>query len=300
MSLACCLRVLAAISALLAGAGAGAGPLVIGAISTKPTEEIKKFHPLAQHLARGLGDFGIDRGKVVVVRSVTELADLMKAGGADLMFDSPYPSLAVSESSGSKVFLRRWKGGKHSYRSLILVRADSPVASATDLRGKVVAFEDDHSTSGYFLPAAALQGLGLTLREIPDARARLGAGEVGYVFSENYANSLTWLLHGRTDAAGVGEHDYERFLKRETAQMRVLLETPEVPRSLVSARADLAPALVTRIRDSLLQLQHTPEGKALLQSLDGTTRFDGLPAEAEQALESMRRRLRTSASTASR
>ena len=300
MRLASCLRSLAVFAAVLAGAGAGASPLVIGAISTKPTEEIRKFHPLAEHLARGLRDLGIDRGKVVVVPSVTELADLMKAGGVDLMFDSPYPSLAVSEISGSKVFLRRWKGGKSSYRSLILVRANSPVASATDLRGKVVAFEDRHSTSGYFLPAAALQGLGLTLREIPDARAGLKPGEVGYVFSENYANSLTWLLHGRTDAAGVGEHDYERFLERETAQLRVVLETPQVPRNLVSARADLAPALVARIRDLLIELRHTPEGKALLQSLDGTTRFDGLPAEAEQALESMRRVLKASAASSAR
>lgn len=296
-----CLKLLAAVAALLVGAtGACARPLIIGAISGKPTEEITKFHPLAEHLARGLGEFGIDRGKVVVVRSVPELAELMKSGGADLMFDSPYPTLGVGVLSNSKVILRRWKGGKPSYRSLVLVRADSSVASAKDLRGKVIAFEDGHSTSGYFLPAAALKGLGLTLRELPDPHARLRADEIGYVFSDNYANSLTWLLHGRTHAAGVGEHDYERFLKRETAQMRIVLETPNVPRNLVSARADLAPAVVARIRELLVELRHTPEGKALLQSLDGTTRFDALPAEADEALESMRRSLSESASAAAR
>jgi phosphonate transport system substrate-binding protein len=291
----------AAIAGLLvAASGAGARPLIIGAISDKPTEETAKFHPLAEHLARRSGEFGIDRGKVVVVRSVPELAELMKAGGADLMVDSPYPTLAVSQLSGSKVLLRRWKAGKSSYRSLVLVRADSPVASAKDLRGKVIAFEDSHSTSGYFLPAATLQRSGLTLRELPDARARVKADEIGYVFSDNYANSLAWLLHGRTDAAGVGEHDYERFLKRETAQMRIVLETPNVPRNLVSVRGDLAAALVARIRDSLVELEHTPEGKLLLQALDRTTRFDALPADAEQALDSMRRLLVKSGSAARR
>jgi phosphonate transport system substrate-binding protein len=275
-----------------------AGPLVIGAISEKPTEEIAKFHPLAERLARGLGEFGVDRGKVLVVHSVPELAELMKRGAADLMFDSPYPTLAVGEISGSKVLLRRWKGGKASYRSLVLVRADSPIASAKDLRGKVIAFEASHSTSGYFLPAAALQRLGLTLRELREPRAQVKADEIGYVFSDHYANSLAWLLRGRTDAAGVGEHDYERFLKRETAQMRVVLATPDVPRNLVSVRGDLAPALVARLRDLLVELERTSEGKVLLESLDATTRFDALPAEAEPALDSIRRLLRASPSAA--
>ena len=289
------LKLLSAIAALLVAAtGASAQTLVIGAISGKPTEEIARFHPLAEHLARGLGGFGIRRGKVVVVGSVRELAELMKGNGADLMFDSPYPTLAVGELSGSRVLLRRWKGGKPSYRSLVVVRADSPVASAKDLRGKVIAFEDVDSTSGYFLPAASLQRLGLPLRELRDPRARVKANEVGYVFSDSYTNSLTWLLRGRTDAAGVGEHDYERFLKRESGRMRIVLETPNVPRSLVSVRGDLAPALVARIRDLLVELEHTQEGKVLLDSLDRTTRFDPLPAEAEQALESVRRPMKAS------
>jgi phosphonate transport system substrate-binding protein len=287
------IRLLAAVAALFAATTAAAArPLVIGAISGSPTEEIAKFHPLAAHLANGLDEFEIDRGKVVVVRSIPEMAELMKGGGADLMFDSPYPTLAVGHLAGSKVLLRRWKGGKSGYRSLVLVRADSPIVSVKDLRGKIVAFEDNYSTSGYFLPAAELRRSGLALREVPSPRASVKADEVGYVFSDNYANSLTWLLHGRADAAGVGEHDYERFLKRETAQMRVVLETPNVPRNLVSVRGDLPAALVARIRDMLVELERTPKGKALLESLDKTTRFDALPEDAEPALESMRRLLK--------
>jgi phosphonate transport system substrate-binding protein len=285
-----CLKLLAAIAALILPAtGACARPLVIGTISGNPTEEVALLRPLAEHLARGLGEFGIDRGKVVVVRSIPELGALMKGGGADLMLDSPYPTLAVGRLAGSKILLRRWKGGKSGYRSLVLVRAGSPIASAEDLRGKVIAFEDGYSTSGYFLPAAALQRSGLTLRELADARAPVKAHETGYVFSDNYANSLAWLMHGRTDAAAVGEHDYERFLKRETAQMRIVLETPSVPRNLVSVRGDLAPALVGRIRELLLGLESTRDGQALLKSLERTTRFDALPPADEQTLESMRR-----------
>ena len=293
-------KLLWALAALLVCATACARPLVVGAISGKPTGEIARFHPLAEHLARGLGEFGIDRGKVVVVGSVRELAELMKSGGADLMFDSPYPTLAVGELSGSRVLLRRWKGGKQSYRSLVLVRADSPVASAKDLRGKVIAFEDGYSTSGYFLPVASLQGLGLKLREIPDPRARVKGDEIGYVFSEGYGNSLTWLAHGRADAAGVGEHEYERFAQRDSGRMRIVLETPLVPRNLVGVRGDLAPALVARIRQLLIALEHTHEGKLLLESLDRTTRFDALPPDAEQALESIRRLLKQSGSAATR
>jgi phosphate/phosphite/phosphonate ABC transporter binding protein len=295
-----CLKLLAISALFAATAHAAARPLVIGAISGNPTDEIAMFHPLAGHLARRLGEFGIEGGKVVVVRSISQIAGLMKSGAADLMFDSPYPTLAVSRLSGSKVILRRWKGGKSGYRSLILVRADSPVHSAKDLRGKVIAFEDGYSTSGYFLPWAALRGSGLALRELPGPGTAVKPGEVGYVFSGNYANSLAWLLYGRTDAAGVGEHDYERFLKRETTRMRIVLVTSNVPRNLVSVRGDLSPALVARIRDTLIELKDAVGGEALLDSLDQTTRFDLVPAEAERELESMRHLLSESGSAAKR
>lgn len=273
---------------MFVAAGACAGPLVIGAISRHPTEEIARYQPLATYLSARLADFGIDGGKVVVVTSIPQLAELMSAGGADLMFDSPYPTLAVGQLAGSKVLLRRWKGGKASYRSLVVTRAQGPVASAADLRGRVIAFEDGYSTSGYFLPAATLQRAGFALRELGSPGARPKAQEIGYVFSDGYANSLAWLLHGRADAAGVGEHDYERFLARETAQLRIVMETPAVPRNLVSARRDLAPGMVARIVELLLELERTDEGKPLLKALERTTRFDKLTAEDEKTLAAMR------------
>jgi phosphonate transport system substrate-binding protein len=289
------MRLLTAIAAMLVAAGACAGPLVIGAISRHPTEEIARYHPLATYLAARLADFGIEGGKVVVVTSIPQLGELMSAGGADLMFDSPYPTLAVGQLAGSKVLLRRWKGGKASYRSLVIVRAQSPIVSPADLRGRVIAFEDTYSTSGYFLPAATLQRAGFALRELASPGARSKAEEIGYVFSDGYANSLTWLLHGRADAAGVGEHDYERFLARETAQLRIVMETPSVPRNLVSARRDLAPAMVARIVELLLELEHTDEGKSMLKALERTTRFDKLTAEDEKNLEAMRRMMKQAA-----
>lgn len=286
--------------AMLVAAGAYAGPLVIGAISRYPTEEIGRHQPLAAHLAARLGDFGVDGSKVVVVASIAQLAELMSAGRVDLMFDSPYPTLAVGQLAGSKVLLRRWKGGKASYRSLIVVKAQSPVRSAADLRGRVIAFEDGYSTSGYFLPAATLQRAGFALRELASSGARPAAQEIGYVFSDNYANSLAWLLHDRTDAAGVGEHDYERFLARETAQLRVVMETPAVPRQLVSARRDLAPAMVARLLEVLLELEHTEEGKTLLHAFERTTRFDRLTPQDEKILEAMRSRMKDAGSAAKR
>jgi hypothetical protein len=71
---------------------ANARSLVIGAVAADPSEEMTELFPLADYLARRLGEFGIEKGAVVVVGSLREMADLFLAGKADLYIDSPYPA----------------------------------------------------------------------------------------------------------------------------------------------------------------------------------------------------------------
>jgi len=294
------LSILIAASLLLCGQPVGARTLTIGSIAEDPSGEIATFFPLVDYLAHRLTEFGIDKGKVVVVGSILELAEQMKVHQIDLHIDSPYPSVRASDLSGSTIILRRWKGGKKEYRSLIVVRADSPIQTLGDLRGKIVAFEDEFSTSGYFLPKSALLEAGLKLRPCQKTVATTPPDEVSCVFVGEQGNIRAWVLRSKADAGSLGAHNFEKLLPREKQQVRILHETGPVPRQVVSVRPGLDRALTERIQRILTDMEHSEEGRKILAEFEETTRFDELPGGPEQALAPIRRLLRNADAAADR
>lgn len=268
---------------------AAGGTLVVGSISSKPDKEIKAFHPFAHYLAQQLKDLGIEQGKVVVAKGIPDMAEKMRGKQVDIYIDSPFPSLAVSRLTDSKILLRRWKSGQADYVSVFVVREDSPFQTLADLKGRMVAFEDAYSTSGYFLPKSALLEAGYALREYQDSSAQVGAREVGFVYSGEKETTLLWVARGKVAAGAVGLHDLEQLRKAQPSLMRVIHTTQSVPRHLVSYRKDLDENLVRRIREVLLSMEHTEPGRQVLAAFEQTGRFDELPVDAEQALASIRR-----------
>jgi phosphonate transport system substrate-binding protein len=287
------LRLLGAIAAtlvLLCGltAAVAARPFVIGSISTAPGAETKLYYPLAAFLGRNLGEFGFDGGKVSVARNIPGLISLFDAGLIDLYIDSPYPLLAVSQATGTKVILRRWEHGKPDYRSIIVVRKESDIRNKAGLKGRVIALESDFSTSGYLLPKLALQAVGLSLTAYHEGINHIGARASGYVFSRDEENTLVWILRGRVDAGAIGTHEFERYRPAERDQLRIIYESAPIPRQLVSVHKGASVDLIARIRRLLIDLEHTDAGRKILADRDGTTRFDDIPADVEKALGPIR------------
>lgn len=263
---------------------AQAAPLVIGSVSHEPAGEIRKFQPLADYLARHLAEHGVDQGKVVVVRSMKEMAQRLGRGEVDVYIDSAFPSLAVSRLADSRILLRRWKKGRAEYRSVIFVRNDSPIRTVNDLPGKVIAFEEPYSTSGYFLPKSALLQAGLRLSKQADTGAPVKAGEAGYVFTMDDANTTVWVLRGKVAAGAMDDASFARLSPQRRSNLRVVLQTAVLPRQLVSVRKGLDPKRVSGIKAVLLAMEQSGEGREALQKFEMTTRFDELPGGPEKAL----------------
>lgn len=57
-----------------------------------------------------------------------------------------------------------------------------------------------------------------------------------------------------------------------------------MPRQLVGVRQGLDETLTQRIRETLMDMEHSEEGRAVLVKFQNTTRFDDLPGGPEQAL----------------
>jgi len=264
--------------------------IVLGNVDPdEPAKKIKRFRPLAEHLAGNLGEFGIIDGQVVVARSIEEMASFLNTGAVDIYFDSSFPTLRVRELSGSKIILRRWKQGDPEYWSLFVALKDSGIDSVRGFVGGVLAFEKPHSTSGFVLPAGTLVQRGFTLREVEGPMATVGSSEIGYYFSGDEENTIQLVLQGKVIGGGISNQDYDG-LPEELKQRLVAIErTIVVPRQLVSVRPELQPETVEKIRNLLISLDRSVEGRQILRGLADTRKFDTLTSDSKAALEELKK-----------
>lgn len=249
----------------------------IGSISIAPVVETRKFWPLAGYLARQLQSEGIDQGKVVVAESLSAMSSLLQTRQADIYIDSFFPSLAVSRSSGSKLLVRRWKARKGEYRSVLFTHKNSSVARLEDLKGKIIAFESPFSSSGYFFPKIAMTERGLRLVPKRQDSDPVKADEVGYVFTHSDSKTILQVLN-RTVAAGATDDEKYLTTVKNLDSFKLVHETDAFPRHMVSHRADLPAKLVARVKEILLNMHLSDEGKQTLQAFENTARFDDIPA----------------------
>jgi phosphonate transport system substrate-binding protein len=251
-------------------------------------EEIKSFSPLASYLARQLQSEGIGEGNVVAANSIEAMSSLLRTNRADIYIGGFFPAMAVSRLSGSKLLLRRWKNGGSDSKSVIFTRKDSRIAILEHLGGKVIAFDEPFSSFGYFVPKVEL--LKITFMVLPD---RPGVGpvrndEVRYVFSRGDTNTIYKVAKGEVAAGAVDDQRYHALAKNLHG-LKILHETVSFPRQIVSHRADLSVTLVTKIKNILLNMTRTEEGRKVLREFDNTAKFDEIPAPVHDLMMGLKK-----------
>jgi phosphonate transport system substrate-binding protein len=263
--------------------------ITLGLVSETNQQDIAEhFRDLARYVARKLSASTDAEGQVVVARSLSELAKLLDQNKVDFFMESPYPTYVVNQVHGAaKLLLRRWKGGKAEYRSLIATTKNAGINRIQDLRGKIIAFEDAESTSGYFLPKLFLQRNGFKLSQVSALSATVPATEVGYVFAKTQPILVEWVLSKQVAAGALSDDDYAALDDKRKTDLNVLAQTELLPRHLVSVRKNLAPEMIERLGGILQSMHEDGEGQKILRSIDNTTKFDLLPGGEE----AMRRRL---------
>jgi len=262
-----------------------AGVLHLGDIDAdEPTKKIKRLTPVAGYLADHLADLGVREVRVTIAHDIEEMAKFMREGQVDIYFDSPFPTLAVQEKADSQVILRRWKKGQAEYWSVYLAHRESGITKVEDLVGKMVAVEEPHSTSGFVLPIGTLVEQGFVAREAAGPTAMVAPNEVGYFFARDEQNMIELLLQRRVAGAGFSNQDYDKLPPEIKQELTMFGSTIVVPRQLVSVRAQLDPAIVTRVTQVLSDMDQSERGREVLEGFKKTKKFDQLPEESEQAI----------------
>ena len=251
----------------------------------EPLEE--HFRPLVDYAARKLTPTAETKGMIVVAPTPGQMMKLLEEKRVDFYMESPYPTYLINRLGAAKLLLRRWKGGIGEYRSIIFTNKESGIARLEDLRGKIIAFEDTGSTSGYLLPKLFLLKKGFSVVEKPSAGAKVSDREIGYIFADTYKNIASLVVQSKVAAGAISNDDYASVDDTSKASISILGESESVPRHLVSVRKDLPEAMAKRLKEILLSMHQNEEGKTILRQTDGTTQFDLLPGGEE----SVRRKL---------
>jgi phosphonate transport system substrate-binding protein len=253
--------------------------ITLGVVTQSNQKEVEaRFQDFVSYIGRKLAAQSKIEGKVMIASTQPRLASLLRERRVDFYMESPYSTYLINEVyAAGKLLVRRWKGGMADYHALIFTKTDGETKRLEDLKGKIIAFEDPESTSGYFLPKLLLTRKGFTLSRTAKIDANVPPGEIGYMFATSQDKLVDLVLTKKVAAGAFSNDDYAALDESKKSAITILAETASLPRHLVSVRKTLAPAMVKSLEKVLLSMHQDPEGRAILKKTDGTTKFDALP-----------------------
>ncbi len=268
---------------------AKAQTLTLGIVSESHRAQVEgHFQDFARYVAGKLSAAPDFEGKVMIAPSAFQIARLIEQKKVDFYMESPYPTYLINDMHGAaKLLLRRWKSGMAEYRSLIFTKNNGEVSRLEDLRGKVLAFEDPGSTSGYFLAKSFLLKKGFKFADKSRFDPYGSPTEVGYIFAYSQEKLVDMVLAKQVAGGAFSDDDYAKLDEKTKSAITILAQTERVPRHFLSVRRDFSPPLIERLEKILVSMHENEQGRRILRNTDDTTKFDLLP-EGEAA---MRRRL---------
>lgn len=259
-------------------------PLVFGRVFDDPVRAIRDRQEFVDYLAKKLAPAGISGGKIIVVEKLHVLGQALRDGQVDLFHDSVVPTLVLAKRFGALPLLRQWKYGEADYKGLIVVKKTSGINSLADLKGKLIAFEEAHSTSATVLPRMLIESKKLKLMHIQAPGTAVRPDAIGYSYGAD-GSAIGVLITGRADAATTIHREFDRLKPEIRDSLKILDSTVAVPRNLVAVRKDLDPKLMNEIKDVLLNMDKDPEGQGVLKRSQNTTKFDDVPQGALEQLK---------------
>jgi len=242
----------------------GAGKLVLGYISSNINEEMQEFQPLIEILHASL-EIPVE---LDVEPSVSAMAEALRSGKIDLYFDSPLPNLRVHNLD--------------SYNSILFTRKDSGILSPDDLPGHSLVLSSPESTSGYGLPKAYLEAMHLHI--IQPGQGKVPGG-IRLLLSGDTENTLFWVLEGKGDAGAVANEYFLDLAGIRREELRVLGQTPSLPRAVVSISPMTSPELASRLRSLLPAL--ASRNRERLLAFKGTRGFSLMSKEMLLRIETL-------------
>jgi len=241
---------------------------VSGIPDENPTELMRKYQPLVEHLQKHLGV------KVVYVPVIDYGAAVsaLGAGKVDFAWLGGFTFVQAKVMAGAKPVVMR--DIDREFQSVFIANTASGINKPEDLRGKGFAFGSKSSTSGHLFPRHFLS----TIHKIDADKDFAGAP----IYSGAHDATVKMVESGKVPAGALNIEVWNRLVagdKFDKNKVKVIWTTPPFVDYVWAARKDLPPATVQKFANAFLSLNAAkPEEKAVLE-LQGAKKF--VPAKVE-------------------
>lgn len=215
-----------------------------------------------------------------------EIMKLLQTGDLDFAWICGGPFVQKRDPEFLKLLVVPVYRGKPLYHSLIIVHRDSPYQEMGDLEGRVFAYSDPQSNSGYLYPQTVLIDQGIR----PDSYYRQT------LFTFSHAETVEAVADRVADGGAVDSYIWEYlWLTRPemVGRTRVIQRSPAFGFPPVVVRLDVDDEVVDRMTAALTGMDADPEGGKLLADfkLDGfrtfsSSLFDNIRRMAERVNKS--------------
>lgn len=216
--------------------------------------------------------------KVAVPTSYAAVIEAMGTGEADIAWLATYAYILAHEKYGAVVRLMTVRNSLDKYRGQFIARTDSKLEKLEDVEGKVIAYTDAASTSGYIYPSAILQSKGIKPGE--------------YFFAGGHPQAVLAVYSGRADVGCTYWSPPDQSGVPQDARLKLIETYPDVlekvsiigytdwiPNDTVTMRKDMPKGMQDKIVNTLKRFVATAEGKKVMKELYD---IDGLNDAADE------------------
>lgn len=243
--------------------------LVMGFVPSQDSGEIAStVEPLEKKLSEELGIEVEGR----VMTNYNALIEAMGSNEVQIGFIPAFGYVLANQEYGVEVILKSVRYGSGTYKAQYVVRADSGIESLEDLEGKIWAYGDPTSTSGYLFPAAQLINK-FGLEGPTDLEQNFFGGSVQ---TGGHDTSAIAVYEGDADVATTFddvrtelEEDYPDVMEK----LKVIDYTADIPNDTISVTKELDDELQAQIKEIFLSFN---EDKEMLKVMDEVYNWTGI------------------------
>lgn len=226
--------------------------------------------------------------KIAVPTSYAAVIEALGTNQADIAWLSTYAYILAKQKYDSEVRLMTVRNGLKAYRGQFVAGVNSGIKSIDDIEGKIIAYTDAASTSGYIYPSAILKQKGINPKDI--------------FFAGGHPQAILSVYSGRADVACTYWSPEDETGKPKDAREKLLETHPDVfqklsvigftdwiPNDTVTFRKTFPTEIETTIVKALLSFSQASEGKETLKALYD---IDGLELASDADYDVVRNTLK--------
>lgn len=187
---------------------------------------------------------------------------------ADIAFFGPVSYVQAHKRGCAQLLAVGVEKGASVYYAGMFAKADAPIATIADIKGRRVAFGDVNSASSFTFQVAMLLDAG-----IDPARDLAAIRMTG-----SHASSLAALVQGQVDVASLSFDSYEKAVKQgavDPKTIKVVARSMAIPYPPLALNARLPEAMKARLKEAFQTVNKAPGVTPEMIRGYGGARIDG-------------------------